>query len=103
MINFEWLANMVVVKKVNGEWISDFNNLNNAFLKDNFPLPKVDKVDSMTSFEFSSSSYANLGYHQISMYLRYNKKDVFHDNIENFVIRSCHLSIRIQKPFLKGW
>ena len=63
MIYFEWLANMVMMQKVNGEWISDFINLNNAFLKDNFTLPKVDKVDSMTSFEFSSYSATNLGYH----------------------------------------
>lgn len=49
VIYLEWLVNMVMVKKVNGEWISDFINLDNAFLKHNFPLPKVDNIDTTKS------------------------------------------------------
>ena len=40
----EWLANMVVVKKKNGNWrvCVDFTDLNKACPKDSFPLPKID-------------------------------------------------------------
>ena len=40
----EWLANIVMVKKVNGKWIMcvDFTNLNNAYPKDSFTLPRID-------------------------------------------------------------
>ena len=40
----EWLANIMVVKKKNGKWrvCVDFINLNRVFLKDPFPVPKID-------------------------------------------------------------
>ena len=40
----EWLANIVMVKKVNGKWrmCVDFTDLNNACPKDSFPLPRID-------------------------------------------------------------
>ena len=46
----EWLANVVMVKKVNGKWrmCVDFTNLNKACPKDSYPLPRVDVlVDCM--------------------------------------------------------
>ena len=41
----EWLANTVVVKKKNGKWrvCVDFTDLNKAYLKDPFPLPRIDQ------------------------------------------------------------
>ena len=45
----DWLANVVLVKKVNGKWrmCGDFTNLNKTYLKDSFPLPRIDQlVDS---------------------------------------------------------
>ena len=46
----EWLANTVVVKKKNGKWrvCVDFTDLNNAFLKDPFPLPRIDQLVDTT-------------------------------------------------------
>ena len=39
----EWLANVVLVKKVNGKWrmCVDFTDLNKACQKDSFPLPRI--------------------------------------------------------------
>ena len=40
----EWLANVALVKKANGKWrmCVDFTNLNKAYPKDSFPLPRID-------------------------------------------------------------
>jgi len=42
----DWVANLVSVRKKNGEirLCVDFRNLNRASLKDNYPLPKMDHV-----------------------------------------------------------
>ena len=40
----DWLANVVLVKKVNGKWrmYVDFTDLNKACPKDSFPLQQID-------------------------------------------------------------
>ena len=40
----KWLANIVVVKKKSGKWrvCVDFIDLNKAYLKDSFPMPRKD-------------------------------------------------------------
>ena len=40
----EWLANVVLMKKMNGKWriCVDFMDLNKACPKDSFPLPRID-------------------------------------------------------------
>ena len=40
----EWLANVVVVPKNGGKWrvCVDYTDLNDAYLKDSFPLPRID-------------------------------------------------------------
>ena len=40
----DWLANTVVVKKKNGKWrmCVDFTDLNKAYLKSPFPMPRID-------------------------------------------------------------
>ena len=37
-----WLANVVLVRKANGKWrmCMDFTDLNKAYPKDSFPLPR---------------------------------------------------------------
>jgi hypothetical protein len=65
-----WLANFVMVQKKNGKWrmCIDFTSLNKAFPKDNFPLPRIDKiVDSTAGCEVMSLLDCFLGYHQIYM------------------------------------
>ena len=38
-----WLAHVVMVLKKNGKWrmCIDFTNINKAYPKDNFPLPRI--------------------------------------------------------------
>ena len=44
MLYLEWLANTVVVKKKNEKWrvCMDFTDLNKAYPKDPFPMPRID-------------------------------------------------------------
>ena len=66
----EWLANVVLVRKQTGAWrmCVDFTDLNKACPKDDFPLPKIDRlVDSTAGHALFSFMDANAGYHQIPM------------------------------------
>jgi hypothetical protein len=63
-----WLANVVMVQKKSGKWrmCIDFTSLNKACPKDNFPLPRIDKiVDSAVGCEVMSLLDCFSGYHQI--------------------------------------
>jgi hypothetical protein len=65
-----WLANVVMVQKKSGKWrmCIDFTSLNKACPKDNFPLPRIDKiVDSAAGCEVMSLLDFFFGYHQIYM------------------------------------
>jgi hypothetical protein len=65
-----WLANVVMVQKKSGKWhmCIDFTSLNKACPKDNFPLPRIDKiVDSAAGCEVMSLFDCFFGYHQIYM------------------------------------
>jgi hypothetical protein len=65
-----WLTNVVMVQKKNGKWrmCIDFMSLNKACPKDNFPLPRIDKiVDSTAGCEVMSLLDCFSGYHQIYM------------------------------------
>ena len=67
---FEWLANVVLVKKANGKWrlCIDFTDINRACPKDSFPLPRIDLiVDATFGHELLSFMDAFSGYNQISM------------------------------------
>jgi hypothetical protein len=66
----EWLANTVMVKKVNGKWkmCIDFIDLNKACPKDEFPLPRIDSlVDAAATSDLMSLLDCYSGYHQIWM------------------------------------
>jgi hypothetical protein len=63
-----WLANVVMVKKKNGKWrmCTDLTGLNKLFLKDDFPLLRIDKVvDSATGCETMALLDFFFGYHQL--------------------------------------
>jgi hypothetical protein len=65
-----WLANVVMVQKKSGKWrmCIDFTSLNKACPKDNFPLPRIDKiVESTAGYEVMSLLDCFSGYHQIHM------------------------------------
>ena len=46
----EWLANTVVMKKKNGKWhvCMDFTNLNKAYPKNPFPMPRINQLVDAT-------------------------------------------------------
>jgi hypothetical protein len=61
----DWLANVVLVKKSNSKWrmCMDFTDLNKAYPKDSFPLPRIDVlVDSTSGYELLSFMDAFFGY-----------------------------------------
>jgi hypothetical protein len=65
-----WLANVVMVQKKSGKWqmCINFTSLNKACPKDNFPLPRIDKiVDSAVGCEVMSLLDCFSSYHQIYM------------------------------------
>jgi hypothetical protein len=65
-----WLANVVMVQKKSGKWCMciDFTSLNKACPKDNFPLPRINKIiDSAAGYEVMSLLDCFSGYHQIYM------------------------------------
>lgn len=45
-----WLTNVVVVPKKLGKWrvCVDYTNLNEAYPKDSFPLPRIDQIVDAT-------------------------------------------------------
>ena len=66
----DWLANVVLVKKANGKWrlCIDFTDVNQACLKDRFPLPRIDLIVDVTAgHELLSFMDAFSGYNQIRM------------------------------------
>ena len=66
----KWLANVVLVKKANGKWrmCIDFTDLNKAYPKDSFPLPRIDQlVDSTAEHKLLTFMDAFSGYNQIKM------------------------------------
>ena len=63
-----WLANTVPVKKKNGKWrmCIDFTDLNKACPKDDFALPRIDRVvDDAANSQLMSLLDCFFGYHQI--------------------------------------
>ncbi|XP_021724556.1 uncharacterized protein LOC110691890 [Chenopodium quinoa] len=67
----KWLANVVMVKKANGQWkmCVDFTDLNKACPKDCYPLPQIDQlVDSISGHALLSIMDAFSRYHQISLH-----------------------------------
>ena len=66
----DWLVNIVLVKKANGKWrmYVDFMDLNKAYPKDSFPLPRIDQlVDSTAGHKLLTFMDTFLGYNQIKM------------------------------------
>ena len=47
----DWLANVVLVKMANGKWnmCVDFTDLNKAYPKDNFPVPRINQLVDSTA------------------------------------------------------
>ena len=66
----KWLANVVLVKKANGEWrlCINFTDINRACPNDSFPLLRIDLiVDATAGHELLSFMDAFSGYNQINI------------------------------------
>jgi LAS superfamily LD-carboxypeptidase LdcB len=64
----QWLYNIIMVKKKNGKcrMCIDLTDLNKCCPKDNFPLPRIDKiVDSIAASKMMALLDCFSGYHQI--------------------------------------
>jgi len=68
------------VNKKSGKWrvCVDFTNFNKAYLKDPFPIPRIDQlVDATVSHPRMSFLDAFQGYHQIPLALGDQEKTTF--------------------------
>ena len=75
-----WLANVVLVKKVNGKWrmCMDFTDLNKACPNDSFPLPRIDQLmDSTAKHKLLMFMDAFSRYNQIKMAKEDQEKTAF--------------------------
>eukprot|EP00253_Pinus_taeda_P030223 PITA_30223 len=75
-----WVANLVPVRKNNGEirLCVDFRNLNKASLKDNYTLPKIDQLIQMVSKAQRLSMLDGfLGYNKVNVNLSDREKIAF--------------------------
>ena len=82
-----WLSNIVPVKKKNGQirCCVDFQNLNKACPKDEFPLPNMDLlIDLAASHAMLSFMEGFSGYNQIRMSTKDTEKTAFRTPIGNF-------------------
>jgi hypothetical protein len=80
LIYSKWVANLVPVKKKNGEirLCVDFRNMNRCSLKDNYPLPKMDHIlQKVVGSQRISMLDGYSGYNQISIFEEDKKKTAF--------------------------
>ncbi|XP_057544996.1 uncharacterized protein LOC130824124 [Amaranthus tricolor] len=85
-----WLSNVVLVKKSNGKWrmCVDFTYLNKECPKDDYPLPKIDRlVDSTAGHALLSFMDANAGYHQIPLATEDQPHTIFITNVGVYCYR----------------
>lgn len=76
----DWVANLVHVRKKNGEIrpCVDFRNIIRASLKDNYPLPKIDYVLQKVTGSFRMSMLDGFsGYNQVDVDKEDQKKTAF--------------------------
>ena len=88
----DWLANVVLMKKSNGKWrmCVDFTDLNKAYPKDSFPLPRIDAlVNSTSRYELLSFMDAFSSYNQILMHPEDQEKTLFITIKTCIATRSC--------------
>ena len=77
----------MVVKKKNGKWrvCKDFTDLNKTYLKDPFPMPRIDQlVDATVGHPRMNFLDAFQGYHQIPLALGDQEKTTFFSLTGNY-------------------
>jgi hypothetical protein len=76
----KWLANLIPVRKNNGEirLCVDFRNLKQVSLKDNYPLPKMDHIlQRVVGSQRMSMLDGFLGYNQVTVHPNDQEKIAF--------------------------
>ena len=94
----DWLANVVMVNKANGKWrmCVDFTDLNKAYPKDSYPLPRINQlVDSTVGHRLLSFMDAFSRYNQI----RIDKAD---QEKTSFVTSQCLFCYKVMPFDLKN-
>jgi len=84
-----WLANTVPVKKKNGKWYMciDFTDLNKACPKDDFPLPRIDRVvDDAANSQLMSLLDCFSGYSDMDEKRRW-RENKFHNTLRHLLLR----------------
>ena len=102
----DWLANVVMVKKANGKWriCMDFTNLNKAYPKDGYPLPRINQlVDSTTSLKLLSFVDTFSGYNQIRMDEVDQDKTFFITSQDLFCYKVMRFGLKNVGQLIKGW
>ena len=102
----DWLSNIVLVKKSNGKWrmCVDFTDLNKAYPKDNFPLPRIDQmVDSTSGHDLLSFMDAFSGYNQIMMDVDDREKTSFITDKGIYCYRAMPFGLKMQEQLISGW
>ena len=90
----KWVANLVLVRKKNGEiWLCvDFRNLNKVSLKDNYPLPKMDQIlQRVVGSERISTMDGFSRYNQVKVLPEDKKKPLSPHRGVLSCTRRCHL------------
>ena len=102
----EWLTNIVMVKKPNGKlWMCvDFTDINNAYPKDSFPLPKIDQLeDSTAGHGLLTFMDAFSGYNQIRMNKEDQEKTTFVTSQRLYCYMVMPFGLKMQGLLTKGW
>ena len=86
-----------MVKKKSRKWrvCVDFTDLNKTFLKDSFPMPRIDQlVDTTAGHPRMSFLDAFQGYHQIPLVVDDQEKTAFLTPIGNYHYKVMHFGLK---------
>ena len=98
----EWLANVVLVKKVNVKWrlCIDFTDINRACPKDSFPLPRIDLIvmpppamNSLVSWMLSPTTTR-------SVWIPTTKKNLVRYRVRDLLLSSDALLAKERRSYL---
>ena len=102
----KWLANNIVVKKKSGKWrvCVDFRNLNKAYPKDHFSMPRINQLVDATvghpQMSFLMPSRRTIKYHWLWAIRR---KQLLSLLLEITTTKWCPLNWRMQGLPIRGW
>jgi hypothetical protein len=91
----------VLVLKKNGPWwmCVDYTDLNRAYPKDPFALPRIDQIiDSTAGCECLCFLDAYSGYHHIKMAEEDKRKQLSSRRLKLSAIHLCNLDLTVQVP-----